>query len=67
MPYCHDEKNPRCDVCGRFLKRDDMEVGAARHVMLEPDSDLSSETWETLCPAHNPQPKHDGMLDHERP
>lgn len=67
MPYCHNEKKPRCDVCGKFLSYEAIMSGAARHVMVEPDSDFSSETWETLCPAHNPQQEHDGMLDHERP
>ena len=44
---------PKCDVCGRFVSFDSICEGLARHVMLTPDSDRSSEEFETLCEVHN--------------
>jgi hypothetical protein len=41
----------RCDVCGRFIAYADFADGAAR-VLLTPQSDLSEETFETLCKDH---------------
>ena len=43
----------KCDVCGKFISYDDLNSGKAIHWMKEPDSDLSCETWETLCKDHN--------------
>lgn len=42
----------RCDVCGQFIAYDDIDSGKAIHVMKTPDSDLSYETWESLCWYH---------------
>lgn len=42
----------RCDECGRFVSYDDLAEGRAVHQLLEPDSDLGGEKWETLCPKH---------------
>lgn len=39
----------KCDVCGRFIAFDDFPYRAIRR-LLTPDSDLSCEEWETLCP-----------------
>ena len=44
------EVNPKCQVCGRFISFDDIESGKARHIMVTPDSHVSYEEWETLCP-----------------
>jgi hypothetical protein len=40
----------RCDACGRFVGM----KGSRR--LVTPDSDRSSEEYETLCPAHRDQP-----------
>lgn len=41
----------RCDVCGRFIAMADFASGAVRRLVY-PDSELTRETWETLCCAH---------------
>jgi hypothetical protein len=46
------EEKPKCQVCGRFISFDDIESGNARHIMVKPDSHVSYEEWETLCPKH---------------
>jgi hypothetical protein len=46
----HDIK---CEVCGQFIRSDDIAAGKAIHYMVMPDSDRSQETFETLCPKHN--------------
>lgn len=38
-----------CMRCGKFVRRSDVLSGKARHVMLTPDSHVSSESWDTLC------------------
>lgn len=38
-----------CDECGRFISWDHIEDKTATHVMITPDSDVSSEKFETLC------------------
>lgn len=43
----------KCSVCGRFVSYADLASGKASNSMVTPDSDLSFETWETLCPKHN--------------
>ena len=49
-----DKSTPlKCEVCGRFIGYDELESGDARHVLLTPDSEFTSEEWETLCPEHN--------------
>ena len=47
----------KCDVCGRFISYSDLDSEVAIHWMTMPDSDLSSETWMTLCAEHNPNKK----------
>lgn len=42
----------RCDICGRFISMEDFQSGRAVRTMFSPDSDRSSEDWETLCPEH---------------
>lgn len=42
----------RCDVCGRFVPFADLDSGAAVRSMVTPDSDYSSEDYETLCRDH---------------
>jgi hypothetical protein len=41
----------RCDECGRFIALDDFDSGAT-HCLVLPDSDYTSETYETLCKRH---------------
>jgi CRISPR/Cas system-associated protein Cas10 (large subunit of type III CRISPR-Cas system) len=42
----------RCDVCGRFVALEDFESGRATRRLETPDSDYSSEAYETLCARH---------------
>ena len=42
----------RCDDCGRLIAYQDFADGKATHRLLEPDSYLGKETWETLCSKH---------------
>jgi hypothetical protein len=42
----------RCDVCGKFIALEDFADGKATNTLLEPDSELGKETWETLCAKH---------------
>lgn len=48
----HKPDRFRCDVCGVFISLKDLIEDKAIHTMITPDSDLSSETWETLCKKH---------------
>jgi hypothetical protein len=41
----------RCDSCGRFIALMDFDKGAVRR-LIYPDSELTCETWETLCIDH---------------
>lgn len=43
----------RCDSCGRFIAFDDFAQGNAVRRLLEPDSQLGVEKWETLCAEHS--------------
>lgn len=43
----------KCDDCGQFIPFADIANCAAIRVLLEPDSDLGVEKWETLCWRHN--------------
>lgn len=36
-----------CDICGRFVSYDDLDSGAAIRQLDTPDSDYSTETYET--------------------
>ena len=49
----------RCMECGRFISFDDLADGKALHQMLEPDSDLGVEKYETLCKLHYHRVNHD--------
>jgi acetyl-CoA carboxylase beta subunit len=42
----------KCDVCGKIISYADLESGKAIHNMKTPDSEVSFETWETLCRDH---------------
>lgn len=46
----------RCDVCGQFIAMSDFNKGARRKLVY-PASELTSETWETLCVKHS-SPHH---------
>ena len=39
----------KCDICGKFVSYEDLEVGEATRTMRLPDSHYSIETWETIC------------------
>ena len=43
----------RCDICGQFISIKDFESGLAIRQLLTPDSDYSSEEYETLCYKHS--------------
>ena len=44
-------RHPRltCDVCGQFVSYSDIESGKAVRTMITPDSEFTSEEYETLC------------------
>ena len=42
----------KCDVCGRFVSFVDLDSGNATRILVLPDSDYSTETYETLCQKH---------------
>jgi hypothetical protein len=44
-----EEKPLRCDACGCFVGWRDIESGAARHVLVTPDSEFTREEFETIC------------------
>lgn len=46
----------KCDKCGVFIGHDDLLSGRAVHRMLTPSSDVSYESWESLCWKHNQTP-----------
>ena len=39
----------KCHKCGRIISFSDFETGKALNRLITPDSDVSSEEWETLC------------------
>ena len=43
----------KCDVCGKFISMEDFSTGKATRTMVTPDSEFSTEDYETLCPLHN--------------
>ena len=51
---CWAKRDPwnRCQVCGKFIPYADFENGKAINDMVTPDSDLSSESWDTRCRVH---------------
>ena len=42
----------KCQECGRLISYSDIETGKAINRMITPDSDVSYESWETLCRDH---------------
>jgi hypothetical protein len=51
MTQLEDRAWNRCDVCGRFISLEDFGKGAVRDCVY-PDSELTRETWKTLCIRH---------------
>lgn len=39
----------KCDKCGHFIAKDDIVTGEAQHTCVTPESELTTETYETLC------------------
>lgn len=39
-----------CDNCGKFISYEHLMSSEAKHSLVTPDSDLTKETWESLCP-----------------
>jgi len=46
----------KCDDCGRFIKDIDIISGAALLRQITPDSHLTIEEWEALCPVCKSKP-----------
>lgn len=46
----------KCDECGRFISYEDFADGLALRRLLEPDSNIGGERWETLCRKHYQRP-----------
>lgn len=65
MPWSHNDARPQCDCCGRFIAFDDIQAGRAMHKMVTPDSDVSSETWETICPGCLEEIAHDVAIQRQ--
>lgn len=42
----------RCDICGKLISINDFVEGRATRRLITPDSDRSTEEWETLCREH---------------
>ncbi len=42
----------KCDICGKFIPYKELMDGTSLHHMITPDSDWSSEEWESLCKKH---------------
>lgn len=47
-----NDKKMQCSECGKFISWRDIDSGEAVYRMIYPDSDLTTETWEGLCPKH---------------
>lgn len=43
----------QCDVCGRFDSFENFYSGLASRKLVTPDSEFTSEEYETLCKEHN--------------
>ncbi len=48
----------RCDICGKFVRYADIDIGLAIHREVMPDSEYTIETWETICPICRKQDVH---------
>lgn len=46
----------RCDNCGKFIAERDFDHGALRR-LIQPDSGVGIEDWETLCIKCNKYPQ----------
>ena len=48
----HKRQEPfnKCQICGKFFSFADIESGRAIYRMITPDSYVSAEEWEALCP-----------------
>ena len=42
----------KCDICGRFISYQSLDEGRATRRLVTPDSEFTSEEYETLCPTH---------------
>jgi len=56
----------KCSACKKFISYLDLHEGRASHCMLTPDSDHSTEEWESLCPTHFQEKKNEQFLNHCR-
>lgn len=56
MSWTDKASAPNCDECGKFISFADLASGAASHRMVTPSSDISYESWETLCREHRAEP-----------
>lgn len=43
----------RCDICGRYIAFIDFENNNASRKLITPDSEYSTEEYETVCTQHN--------------
>jgi hypothetical protein len=50
--YKSDHSPLRCDACGQFIPWDDLFEGYAVRRLRYPDSQFTSEEYETLCAKH---------------
>ncbi len=51
----------RCDVCGRFISYADFASGKARCILATPESNFTSERYETTCAEHTKKPFDPGV------
>ena len=42
----------RCDICGKYISISDFDSGLAEHILVTPDSEYTSEEYETSCRIH---------------
>jgi hypothetical protein len=47
----------KCDICGKLISFSDFQDKKASRILTAPDSDYSSEEYETLCAKHNKKSK----------
>ena len=48
----NSKKWNKCDICGKFISYSDFESGEATNTLITPDSELTSEEYQTLCKKH---------------
>jgi hypothetical protein len=39
----------RCDMCGRFISYNDFDKKKASRILILPESEVTDETYETVC------------------